>query len=178
MKVILIRHFKTKGNLEKRYVGKTDESVIEFLNTPYPSADLVFTSPLKRCTETAQHIYGEYIIEENLKESDFGIFENKNYDELKDLPQYINWLNGGYKEGYPQGESFENFNQRCLNAFLNCTQKATETQTIAFVVHGGVIMSLLSQLTQNKDFYHWQVKNGKGFVCQFENNMVNLVEYL
>lgn len=29
MKIIFIRHGKTKGNLEKRYIGKTDESLCE-----------------------------------------------------------------------------------------------------------------------------------------------------
>ena len=40
---------------------------------------------------------------------------------------------------------------------------------IAFVVHGGTIMSVMEAFDQEKkEFYHWQVKNGKGFHFQIE----------
>ena len=33
----------------------------------------------------------------------------------------------------------------------------------AFVVHGGTIMAVLSELAEDKhEFYHWQVENGGG----------------
>ena len=60
----LIRHAVTKGNLEGRYIGHTDESVCEEGMAQlkdimenygeYPQVDAVFSSPLKRCTETAK----------------------------------------------------------------------------------------------------------------------------
>ena len=59
----LIRHAYTKGNLEGRYIGHTDESLckegIDQLNTmlkdyDYPKAEVVFSSTLKRCIETAK----------------------------------------------------------------------------------------------------------------------------
>ena len=51
--VILIRHGKTKGNEEGRYLGKTDLPLSplgrqEVENSEYPVAEIVFTSPRLR----------------------------------------------------------------------------------------------------------------------------------
>ena len=83
----LIRHAYTKGNLEGRYIGHTDESLCEEgisqLNTMlkdynYPQADVVFSSTLKRCLETAKIIYPDKnpIEMRGFDECDFGEFEN------------------------------------------------------------------------------------------------------
>ena len=54
MKVVLIRHSKTAGNLMGRYIGTTDEPLCEegirlLENRSYPAAELVYVSPMKRC---------------------------------------------------------------------------------------------------------------------------------
>ena len=53
MKIYLIRHGKTKGNLEERYIGRTDEPLCEagrenLKKYQYPQVEMVFTSPMKR----------------------------------------------------------------------------------------------------------------------------------
>lgn len=60
--IFLIRHGATPGNLEGRYIGRTDESLSEtgrdeILRRQYPPVDIVFTSPMRRCLETASLIY-------------------------------------------------------------------------------------------------------------------------
>ena len=59
MKIILIRHGKTKGNIYRRYIGKTDEHLYEYesISGVYPNADFIVVSPMKRCIETAKFIY-------------------------------------------------------------------------------------------------------------------------
>ena len=59
MKLILIRHGKTKGNREKRYIGKTDEPLEKntVIVKKYPKTDIVISSPMKRCIMTANLIY-------------------------------------------------------------------------------------------------------------------------
>ena len=49
---------------------------------------------MKRCVETAKIInrQSEIVIIDNLKEIDFGDFEYKNYDELRDNPEYIKFI--------------------------------------------------------------------------------------
>ena len=54
MRVILIRHSKTAGNLLGRYIGTTDESLcpegIALLKQKtYPLAEALYVSPMKRC---------------------------------------------------------------------------------------------------------------------------------
>ena len=88
-KITLIRHGKTEGNLEKRYIGITDEVLCEegrneILAKEYPKADIVFSSPLLRCIETAGLIYPNQkpVVIDELKETNFGRFEGKNYKDL------------------------------------------------------------------------------------------------
>lgn len=109
----LIRHGKTKGNLEKRFAGgRTDDSLCtqgkEELNSfvsenIYLNTDEVFSSPMKRCLETAEIIFPEHkahIIEE-FRELDFGIFENKNHQELNENQDYRSGLIQAAKRTYP-----------------------------------------------------------------------------
>ena len=63
MKIILIRHGKTAGNIKGRYIGKTDEplceeGINEIRENTYPKADFVISSPMLRCRQTAEIIYG------------------------------------------------------------------------------------------------------------------------
>ena len=39
-----------------------------------------------------------------------------------------------------------------------------EHKTIGMIVHGGTIMALLSKYSK-KDYFDYQVANGKGYVC-------------
>ena len=90
MKFILIRHAKTQGNIERRYIGcRTDEDlcaegIAQLQTQHYPDADMVFASPMKRCIETAKLLYPDvpFDIIPDFRECDFGDFENRNYEEL------------------------------------------------------------------------------------------------
>lgn len=170
MEIILIRHFMTQGNIERRYIGTTDEPLLpgQPVRRRYPAAGAVAVSPLRRCIETAERIYPDvkkYVCRE-LRECDFGIFENKNYEELKDHPDYQRWLDSGGKLPFPEGEGMDAFCERCVKGFCNMTGRFIEEgcRTAAFVVHGGTIMAVLDRFAHHEEgFYHWQVKNGEGF---------------
>ncbi len=185
MKVVLIRHGKTEGNLKKRYIGVTDEPLCpegleQILNSieekRYPSVDLVYTSPLKRCIQTAERIYPDikYIPYDNLRECDFGELENKNYLELSDHEKYQKWLSSNGTLEFPSAEKQEDFKKRCQEAYKLIIQKSFN-QDIAFVVHGGTIMAILEKYgVPEKSFYDWQLKNGEGYLCELENDRVTL----
>ncbi len=180
MKIIFIRHGATKGNTEKRYIGTTNENLlqssIDFIkDNSYPKADLIFSSPMKRCTETAEIIYGNYQIIEDLKEINFGDFENKNYLELKNNPHYQEWINSNGTLPFPNGESTVEFKTRCIKAFETAVK--SNNCTLAFVVHGGTIMSILEHFSSEKStFYQWQIENGNGFTANFHNNKLENIE--
>lgn len=175
MKLIFIRHFMTKGNIERRYIGTTDESIEQSCMPKrrkyYEPVKCVYTSPMKRCVETAQQIYPEInpIIVEDFKECDFGIFENLNYKELKDNKWYQNWIDSNGTVDVPGAEPRVEFQKRCISAFDTVMEQLIEgeTESAAFVIHGGTIMSILEQYGKpGKSFYDWQVKNGCGFRMQ------------
>jgi len=170
MKFILIRHGKTQGNLERRYIGcRTDEDlcvegIAQMQAQHYPDADMVFASPMKRCIQTAGIIYsGKPIrIVDNFRECDFGEFEGRNYDELKDNPAYQAWLASGGELSFPGGESRKGFSERCVKAFQS-TAAALSGGSYAFIIHGGTIMAIMEHFTNGK-YYDFQVQNGKGFI--------------
>ena len=114
MKIYLIRHGKTKGNLEERYIGRTDEPLCEagrenLKKYQYPQVEMVFTSPMKRCMQTAETIYPgqQYQCIEELRESDFGAFEGHTYKELSGDVRYQAWIDSGGTLPFPGGEEQE-----------------------------------------------------------------------
>ena len=68
----------------------------------YPKVQRVYSSPMKRCIETAEIIYPyrELQIVENMTELDFGEFDGKSVQELIDRDDYKEWLKGGTPVSY------------------------------------------------------------------------------
>ena len=153
----LIRHGITEGNLDGKYIGQTDlalcpqgEKQIQLLVKAgvYPYVEKVYTSPLKRCVETAQIIYPEIQLSkvDEIAEMDFGQFEGKTQKELENLPEYTAWRKGGPEACPPDGEKFGDFSLRCISGldiiFRDMMKK--EITRAALVTHGGVITNLLA----------------------------------
>jgi len=174
----MIRHFSTQGNLLKRYIGVTDEPLCEegkckIVNMNYPPVDAVFASPLMRCVETAKLIYPNQVpvFYKDFKECDFGDFENKNYLELANHPEYQVWINSGGTLPFPNGENPVDYKNRSVVAYENMVEESLRNnyKIVAMVVHGGTIMSILDRYSHpHKDYYHWQVGNGNGYVFEIE----------
>lgn len=186
MKIIFIRHGKTHGNLEKRYIGRTDEplSLIgrnELVGQKYPDCDLVIASRMKRCRETAEIIYPskKIIVCDGLEECDFGDFEGKNYLELSGNPDYQKWIDSGGNLPFPNGESPEEFKTRCITSFEKAVERYSECETISFVVHGGTIMAVLEKYTVPKrKYFDFQVKNGHGYITEFDGEKITILEQI
>ena len=188
MEFIWIRHGMTKGNREKRYVGgRTDEGLcaqgrqaLEEMRgrNLYPEADRVYISPMKRCLETAAILYPdrEGRIVEGFRECDFGLFENKNDEELSPLPFYRDWVNGNGKAPFPEGEDPKAFKRRCRQTLIHLMAREEMPGKTAFVVHGGVIMAVLSGLCEErKDFYAYYTDNRGGYTCTVDMTTGGLV---
>lgn len=115
----LIRHGITEGNLKSWYYGREDLPLseigiktIEDLATKggYPKADetAFYTTGLTRTEQTFKLIYGEAQHKQIplLQEMDFGEFECKTYEELKDHPGFIAWVDDSIGDvAFPGGES-------------------------------------------------------------------------
>ncbi|MBQ6930226.1 MAG: histidine phosphatase family protein [Oscillospiraceae bacterium] len=177
-KLHLIRHGLTSGNTESRYVGGgTDESLcqlgidsLNFLkdNYSYPKVEKVYTSPMKRAVETCEIIYPDcdYTAVDNLKECNFGEFENKSFAELSNNIRFSYWLKH-QSEFVPEGgESNQEFAQRCadgLNQVFMDMMK-NNIHEAACICHGGVMALLLGMYAYpQKPFHEWTSDSGCGF---------------
>lgn len=193
MEVTFIRHGKTPGNEERRYIGRTDEALSDGGRTElmqkkkagyYPGAEVLAVSPMKRCIQTAELLYPgkEPLCVAAFREMDFGEFEGRNYRELQGDERYQAWVDSGGVTAFPGGESREAFIARCregLFSFLEELEKAKKRpRHIAAVVHGGTIMALLSsfdtQTLDGRNYYDYQCANGEGYTgmlcCTFRED--------
>lgn len=177
MKVVLIRHGATKGNLEKRYIGVTDESLCDegkdklkryIRAVKYPDVAKVYVSPMKRCIQTAKMIYPEKekIVVDEFRECDFGTFEGKNYKELSGDEEYQRWIDSNAQLPFPKGEDNVHFKKRCVEAFIRIIKQSCDnSESCACIVHGGTIMSILSML-YGGDYYDYHCGNAEGYICE------------
>lgn len=170
IRLLLIRHGATAGNLEKRYIGRTDEPLCgvgiaqaEALRREGLRADALFVSPMLRARQTAERVFPQMpvTVVRALREMDFGIFEGKTAAELEKCPEYRAWVDAMCRGPIPGGEGMTAFKARCLAGFEELLQDLPEDSCAAFVVHGGVIMAVLEALARPKqDFYAYHIGNG------------------
>ncbi|MDO5516730.1 MAG: histidine phosphatase family protein [Clostridium sp.] len=178
IKLYLIRHGKTYCNEKQLYSGKTDVELskrgIEELKEKaesfeYPECEYYFTSGAKRANETIEILcpHKKYDVLEKLFEYNFGDFELKGYNELKDKKEYIDWIND--EEGSiccPNGESRVQFKTRIKEGFSELIDylSSNKIDKALGVTHGGTIGIILETLYDgSKKFYEWQPKNGDGY---------------
>ncbi|MDD6211707.1 MAG: histidine phosphatase family protein [Clostridiales bacterium] len=186
MKVDWLRHGQTKGNLEQRYVGTTDEPLTlsgreQAAGLKLEQPEMVFISPRIRCRETAELVYPgcPLTVISELAECSFGEFEYKNYRELNGDPRYQQWIDSGGTLGFPGGESREAFSHRCLRGFQKAVFIAESRQVshISFVVHGGTIMAVLEKMGNPKgEYFSWQCKNLDGFQTRWDGKNLNILK--
>lgn len=172
-----IRHGSIDDTLAGEYIGTTDAPLSDRgrmdlrkldYEYKYPGTQVVFTSPLKRCTETAKILYPEQnpLVIDNLSECNFGEWEGKTADELKNDPDFKKWLAGDSSVKPPRGESNADFTRRVCKMFESIVEGLMKTGTTESVIvtHGGVIMTLLAVygLPQAKPF-EWTMDNGFGY---------------
>ncbi len=176
MTFYLMRHGASLGNLERRYVGATDEPLLPESRQALkalrlPPVKRVYVSPLLRCVETAGILYPDIPMElvPDFRECGFGAFEYKNYEELKDHPAYRAWLDARGFTAFPGGESRADFCKRVVRAFDHVAEKAEPLGgDIAVVAHGGTLMAILeARALPKQDFYAWQAPTGCGYAAEW-----------
>lgn len=178
VEVLFLRHGATAGNLKHCYIGRTDEPLSrigreQLLQREKYQAEILFTSPMIRCIQTAEILFPEqqpHRIEE-WREMDFGRFEGKNYEDLKNVAEYQRWIDSNGTLPFPDGESREAFVARAksgMNRMLDYVKAESNVKkTVACVVHGGTIMAVLSE-DSGEDYFSFQCKNGEGYRCIYE----------
>ncbi len=173
----LIRHGITQGNLLGQYVGRTDlplapEGIAQLEDlkrrSPYPVAQVYYTSPLKRCVETLNILYpgAQPIVVNDFRECDFGDWEGKTAQELAGGEDFAAWMESNQAVTPPNGESGGEFMQRVCAAFEKVVEGMLRsgTSSAVIVAHGGTIMSILSAYgLPRANFYDWMTDNGCGY---------------
>lgn len=185
---LFLRHGKTAGNLTGNYVGgRTDQPLCpageEALRAQSRDqrellkADRLYVSPMLRCVQTAAILFPALVPTpvEGFRECDFGAFENRNFQELGGDPRYQAWVDGNCAGPIPDGEHPDAFIARCRAAFAPLLAQDGGGRT-ALVVHGGTIMAILSGFARpEKPYFHYQVKNGGGYLCRAENGFLTIL---
>ncbi len=176
MTITLIRHAMTKGNSEKRYIGKTDEDILQIPPCANEEEGLVYVTPLKRTAQTAAALFPNRTqqVVPALAEMDFGIFEGKNYHEMEKFAPYRAWVDGGCLGKCPGGESRKTFSKRVCKGFLETVQNSKETELL-FVLHGGVIMALMQYFSKKENYYDWMCENCCGYRFEYEQEKLTQV---
>ena len=128
LRIALIRHAPTQGNLEGRYVGATDEGLSdqgrEIAREARGAYELLrprmlFTSGMRRCDETGAILFPELAPTRlpGLAEMRFGAFEGKTYAEMDGDARYQAWVDSGCTAACPGGEAQAEFVARVRTAF-------------------------------------------------------------
>lgn len=170
------------------------------------------TSGMKRTEQTLELLFGEAIFEPGgrvtgifgssvdhsvdmrFREIDFGIFEMRSYHDLKDTPEYQEWISGDNETNVcPGGESGRQMEARVMEAFNELQEQFLKSvdsnfaadnfsvtsctdvpdRDIVVVTHGGVIAAIMNNLfpEEDKTRFDWQPAPGCGYV------IVNASEY-
>lgn len=156
-RIHFIRHALTEANEEGRYVGISESPVsdkgkrelaLKKEKFVYPPVDKVYVSPLKRCISTAAFLYPEGYarVVPELREMNFGDFENKLAKDIMHTPEYKQFLKGGLDNPPPNGESMRKVVGRCYEGiqFIIEDMMRNGYHSAAVVTHGGIIMNMMS----------------------------------
>ncbi|WP_447556024.1 histidine phosphatase family protein [Vreelandella sp. EE22] len=159
VELVVVRHGITAWNLERRYQGQRDIELLlpdaqAGLDALYQALkeetfDAIYSSDLTRCRQTLDWIQPDVdkslVYQEiRLRELDFGEYEGKVYDDLKDQPHYRAWIDSVGELRIPGGESAQDLRDR-LDAWLEevaGNARAHGHRRVLAVTHGGVIREL------------------------------------
>ena len=159
MKLILTRHGETvenkEGILQGWLPGKLTEEGIKQSKLAAQrlkdvKIDIIYTSDLKRCVDTANeikkfHKNSKFIKEKALRERNLGIFTGKNKNEVNWDENRTNYNKIAFV--LENGESFLIMEKRIIK-FFKTVLKNHNKETVLIVCHGGTLRILEGFLTR------------------------------
>ncbi len=182
----LIRHGLCQGNLEGRYIGRTqsplsDKGFKELLDLKtkykYPYAKSFYASPSTRCVDSLKILYpdsAEPSVILEMAECDFGAWENKTAEDLKNDETFLQFLDGKNGVSPPDGESMSVFIQRVCSGFETLVKNMlfSGTDSAVLVTHAGVIMTILAAYgLPRAKMTDWMCESGHGYSIRFETGL-------
>jgi alpha-ribazole phosphatase len=187
MKVYLLRHGETEGNIKGAFFGVSEtplsqKGILQAKNAHNKVKDLTFdkvlVSPLSRAQETSRYAgFSQYEVIEDLVEMNFGTFEGLTYKEIEasHKEETALWIKEGYDYVFPNGESLEGFYKRVIGTYKNIL-KDYRGKNVLIVAHGGVIRSILAhEISENfQHYWKYRVDNCGLSVLAYEDNQIIL----
>ena len=180
--IIFIRHGETVFNIARLYFGHLyhdlNETGIEQLRKAKilfekreKMPDVVFSSDLKRCSQSMEILEIDEEIEKNLtedlREINFGIFEGKTYEEIKsEYPEKVEKMINDWRNF--KADKGESINEMMLRVAEKMDKIINQhrNKKILVVAHAGVIQALTSYyLFGNLDGY-WKFKINNGSITK------------
>ncbi len=171
----LIRHGRTEANEKWLYCGSTDlylsesgEAELQKVKYSVPENAVFITSGMNRTNQTLKILFGDvpFLVDSRFREVDFGVFEMKSYETLKEQDDYQEWISGDNEKNVPPcGESGEQMKKRVLGGLQDLQD---ETKNVVLISHGGVIAAIMEHLfpLEDKNRYQWQPRPGHGYVIR------------
>lgn len=169
MDIVFVRHGRTRINQEGRYGGFLDTEIskegideIKWLRK-YLSGiefDFVYASPLKRAAMSVEILYDRWIIDDRLREMNFGIFEGLSHSEA--AIRYPNemelWGKDYVNYRLTKGESLKDVYDRTVS-FIGSIER--NAKKVLVVTHGGIIGCALSSIFKGpEDFFRFRINHG------------------
>lgn len=183
MNLYFVRHGETEHNKNQCYYGSIDVDITEkgVLQAQKGAKKLkninfnkVYISELKRAGQTANIFMEgrqvELIRDKRINEINFGEFEGKSHEEIKEFysDEWKLWCDDWKGFTPPGGECYTQFYDR-IKSFMDDILKLDE-DNVLIVTHGGVIRSVYCYLLGgNLDFF-WSFgsKNGDITIIKYE----------
>lgn len=177
--VALFRHGATLANLSKAYLGWTDSplcldavSGIQAQKHKLPNYELIFSSDLGRCLQTAEILFPGPDVTPlaEFREMHFGLWEGKIHQELEGDNEYQAWMANMFQAGPPGGEAYSQFCRRVDRGWKQLRERMADSGAVrsALVTHGGVVRVLLEKYAPvKKNFWEWHVPHGSGLELEW-----------
>ncbi|SRR6056297_1400484 len=177
-KIFVIRHGETNSNREGRYLGRMDESLNAIgINqakklvekTSDLDIEVIYCSPLKRSTETAEFIKINHscgvVIDEHFIERSIGVYEGLTKEEVKNkYPDlYAKNITRIFNDAPPNGETIDEVIKRVFFG-LNKIKNQNKFSNILISTHGfiaKVIDKYFNPQTSKQDFFDFRLNNAE-----------------
>lgn len=154
MRLLLIRHADPAEEARGRCYGSLDlglsprgrERARELARALAGTRlDAVYASPRRRALETAAALGPEPIVDQRLRELDFGEFEGRTYEEIAaSHPEvYRRWMETPTEVRFPGGECYADLCGRALDAAAELRARHAG-ETVAAVTHAGVVRAIVA----------------------------------
>ncbi len=173
--IYVLRHGETAYNKEGRYLGRTDVSAIfdfdkkeiEEFKSHIESLtfNLIISSPLKRCLETAEILIGKknVMINDSFVERSVGVYEGLTKEEAREkYPDiYSKNVTRQFNDAPPGGETILDVEKRVFVA-LDKIKHHYQDKKILIITHGfiaKVINKYFNPSITDQDFFSFSLKN-------------------